>query len=98
MAKCPTVNGQPYVDTSCLLVMKSAFTHMIAWVLYGQDVAAEMDQHVWAYMMQAGARLGFLDQATVSYRTRHAVHYRLIGETPPVDAVERLDLHGERYH
>ncbi len=97
MAKCPTVNGRPYIDTSCLLVMKPAFHHLIAWVLYGQDVAAVMDQHVWGHMKRAGVRLGFLDRATVSYRTRHASHYRLIGEVPPADAIDRVDLHGERY-
>ena len=48
-----------------------------------------MDQHVWVHMKNAGARLGFLDRATVSYRTRHASHYRLIGETPPADAIDR---------
>lgn len=97
MVRCPTVNGQPFIDTSCLLVMKTAFRHMIGWVLFGQEVAALMDQHVWSHMRQAGARLGFLDRATVSYRTRHASHYRLIGETPPPGAIDRIDLHGEHY-
>lgn len=97
MAKCPTVNGQPHIDTSCLLVMKPAFHHLIAWVLYGQDLAAEMDQQVWGHMKRADVRLGFLDRATVAYRTRHASHYRLIGEVPPADAIDRVDLHGERY-
>ena len=97
MAKCPTVNGRPYVDTSCLLVMQSGFQHLIAWILFSQDVAAEMDQHVWRHMQAMNARLGFLDKATVCYRTRHASHYRLIGETPPHDAIDRIDLHGERY-
>jgi hypothetical protein len=97
MTKCPTVNGRPYIDTSCLLVMKSAFQHMIAWVLFGQDQAAVMDQHVWTHMKNAGARLGFLDRATVCYRTRHASHYRLIGETPPPGSIDRVDLHGEHY-
>ena len=31
MMKCPHVTGQPYIDTSCMLVMKSAFSHLIAW-------------------------------------------------------------------
>jgi len=91
------VNAQPYVDTSCLLVMKSAFRHLLAWVLYPQDQAAVMDQHVWAHLKNAGARLGFLDKATLCYRTRHASHYRYIGETPPPGAIDRLDLHGEHY-
>ncbi|WP_158932875.1 glycosyltransferase [Acidisphaera sp. S103] len=97
MTKCPTVNGRPYIDTSSLLVMKSAFHHLLAWVLLGQDQAAVMDQHVWTHMKNAGARLGFLDKATICYRTRHASHYRLIGETPPPGAIDRVDLHGEHY-
>jgi hypothetical protein len=97
MAKCQTVNGRPFIDSSCLLAMKSAFQHLIAWVLSPQDVAAEMDQHLWSHMRSMGARLGFLDKPTVSYRTRHASHYRLIGETPPDDAIDRIDLHGEHY-
>jgi GT2 family glycosyltransferase len=97
MVKCPTVNGRDYIDTSCLLVMRSAFHHMIAWILTSQDTAAVTDQHVWTHMKNAGARLAFLDKATVCYRTRHASHYRLIGETPPPDAIDRTDLSGEHY-
>jgi hypothetical protein len=97
LARCPTVNGRPYIDTSCLLVMRSAFHHMIAWVLPKQETAAVADQAVWQHMQTKGARLGFLDRASVCYRTRHASHYRLAGETPPSEAIDRLDLHGERY-
>ena len=97
MVKCPTVDGRPYIDTSCLLIMKPAFQHMIAWVLFGQEVSAVMDQQLWSHMATMGARLGFLDKATVSYRTRHASHYRLIGEPPPADAIDSVDLHGEHY-
>jgi hypothetical protein len=48
-------------------------------------------------MQAAGARLGFLDRPSVCYRTRHASHYRLAGEDPPEDAIDRTDLHGEHY-
>jgi glycosyltransferase involved in cell wall biosynthesis len=97
LAKCPMVNGRPLVDTSCLLVMRSAFSHMIAWALQSQDNAAVMDQEIWRHMHAMGARLGFLDRPSVCYRTRHASHYRLVGEVPPPDAIDRFDLHGERY-
>lgn len=97
MVKCPTVNGKPYIDTSGLLIMRSAFQHMVAWILFSQDAAAVMDQQVWTHMRTTGARLGFLDHASMCYRTRHATHYRLIDETPPPGAIDRLDLHGERY-
>ncbi len=98
MRKCPTVDGRAYIDTSCLLVMKPAFRHMIAWTLLPQDVAAVMDQIVWKHMLEGGARLGFLDQPTVAYRTRHAIHYEQAGEPVPPEAVKRSDMHGERYH
>jgi hypothetical protein len=98
LAKCPVVNGRPYIDTSCLLVMRSAFPHMIAWTLQPQAHAAVIDQEVWRHMRNMGARLGFLDRPSVFYRTRHATHYRLIGEEPPPGAIDRRDLHGERYH
>lgn len=97
MAKCSTVNGRPFVDTNCLLVMQPAFQHMITWVLHSQGVAAAVDQHVWTHLKTAGARLGFLDKATLCYRTRHASHFRLSGERPPAAAIDRTDLHGARY-
>src|SRR5580698_506722 len=37
MMKCPTVNGDGFIDTSCLLVFRPAFKHLIAWVLQGQE-------------------------------------------------------------
>ncbi len=98
IGKCPIVNGQPYVDTSCLLILKPAFQHLIAWVLFPQNVAAVMDQNVWSHLRTMGARLGFLDKPTLCYRTRHASHYRLAGETPPAGAIDRVDLDGEHYH
>jgi hypothetical protein len=97
LAKCAAVNGRPYIDTSCLLVMKSAFQHMIAWVLSTQEVAAVSDQQVWQHMRTMGAQLGFLDRASVCYRTRHASHYRQVGELAPPGAIDRHDLHGARY-
>lgn len=98
MLKCPVVNGRGHIDTSCLLVLKPAFRHMIAWTLSGQDTAAMADQLVWKHMLDQGTRLGFLDRPTMAYRTRHATHYTLAGEAPPPEAVDRIDLHGERYH
>ena len=98
MGKCPTVDGRTFIDTNCMLVMKSAFHHMLAWTLMTQDVAAVMDQVVWRHMRDGGARMGFLDKASVAYRTRHISHYRQAGEEPPAEAVTRTDTHGERYH
>jgi len=71
MMKCPTVDGTNYIDTSCLLVFRPAFRHLIAWVLQGQEAAAETDQLLWRLLRDAGVRMAFVDRATVAYRTRH---------------------------
>lgn len=97
LAKCPVVNARPFIDTSCLLILKPAFPHLINWVVNSQEVAAVVDQTVWRAMVGAGVRMGFLDRASVCYRTRHAAHYQLAGQTPPPDAISRADTHGDHY-
>jgi glycosyltransferase involved in cell wall biosynthesis len=97
MMKCPTVDGQKYIDTSCLLVFRPAFRHLIAWALQSQEKAAETDQFLWRLMRDSGVRMAFVDRATVAYRTRHQVHYSQAREAHPSGAVFRTDLHGDRY-
>jgi glycosyltransferase involved in cell wall biosynthesis len=98
MMKCPTVDGQSFIDTNCLVVFRGAFRHLLAWVLQGQDVAGHgTDQFLWTVMKEAGARMAFVDRPSVAYRTRHQVHYDQAGEAAPSGTVVRLDVHGERY-
>ena len=97
MIKCPTVDGVHYIDTSCLLVFRPAFRHLIAWVLQAQDRAAETDQFLWKMIRDAGTRMAFVDRPTVAYRTRHQVHYEQAREAVPPGTVSRTDLHGDRY-
>lgn len=97
MIKCPTVDGQNYIDTSCLLVFRSAFRHLISWVLQSQDQAAETDQFLWQTIRDAGTRMAYVDRPTVAYRTRHQVHYNQAREAFPPGTVHRIDLHGDRY-
>jgi hypothetical protein len=97
MIKCRTVDGRNYIDTNCLMVLQPAFRYLIAWVLQGQDTAAETDQYLWRLMRSSGARLGFVDRPTVAYRTRHRAHYEQAREPAPPEAIRRTDLHGDRY-
>lgn len=97
MMKCPVVDGQNFIDTNGLLVMRPAFHHLIGWTLSGQQEAAIANQQIWQRMIAAQARLGFLNRPTVCYRTRHATHYRMIGETPPPEACDRIDSNGALY-
>jgi glycosyltransferase involved in cell wall biosynthesis len=98
MIKCPTVDGVKYIDTSCLLVFRPAFRHLIAWALQGQEMAAETDQYIWRLLRDSGTRMAFVDRPTVAYRTRHQVHYDQARETVPAGSILRTDLHGDRYH
>ena len=75
MIKCPTVDGRNYIDTSCLMVFRPAFRHLVAWVLQGEDTVAETDQFLWRQLREAGERMAFVDRPTVAFRTRHQVHY-----------------------
>ena len=86
MVKCPWVTANPLVDTNCLIIRKGAFRQMVTWVLGEQNQALGWDQVVWRGMIESGLNLGFLDQATVAYRTNHAIHYQYAGETPPPGA------------
>jgi hypothetical protein len=98
MMKCPTVDGVNFIDTSCLLVMRGAFRHLVSWVLQDPAHAAEADQRVWRTIRDAGGRMAFVDRPSVAYRTRHAIHYEQAREAAPAGAVIRTDLHGDRYH
>lgn len=98
MMKCPTVDGANYIDTSCLMVFRGAFRHLIGWVLQSQETAAETDQYLWRLLRENGVRMAFVDRPTVAYRTRHQVHYEQAREISPPGTVQRADLHGDRYH
>jgi hypothetical protein len=97
MMKCPTVTGEQFIDTNCLIVLRPAFQHLIAWVLDGQETAAETDQFLWRMLKAAGVPMAFVDRASVAYRTRHQVHYDQASEAFPPGSIVRTDLHGERY-
>jgi glycosyltransferase involved in cell wall biosynthesis len=97
MMRCPQVDGQRYIDTSCLLVTRAAFPHLIAWVLCPQTEAATADNRLWQYMRRIGVRLGFCNNPTLAYRTRHEIHYKMAGEAPPPEAMRRTDLSGDNY-
>jgi hypothetical protein len=97
LLRCPHVNGVDTIDTNCLLFLRPAFPFLTAWVLASQAQAAVTDQLVWHHLRTNGLRTGYLDRPSVCYRTRHAVHYRLAGEPPPPNAIDRADPHGAHY-
>jgi hypothetical protein len=93
MIKCPTVDGRSYIDTNCLMVLRPAFRHLIAWVLQGESGEAEADQFLWRLLRDSGTRMAFVDRPTVAYRTRHQVHYDQAWEA----SATGVDPRGERY-
>jgi hypothetical protein len=81
--KCPAVTGEQFADTNCMVVLRSAFRHLIAWVLGGPETAAEADQFCWRSLKSAGVPMAFVDRPTVAYRTRDPAHYGELGAAPP---------------
>lgn len=75
----------------------AGFRHLLSWVRQSQAQAAETDQFLWRTIRNAGVPIGFLDRASVAYRTRHREYYLQAGEAAPAGTVSRTDLHGERY-
>ena len=96
--KCPTVTGEQFVDTNCMVVLRPAFRHLIAWVLGGPETAAEADQFFWRTLKSSGVPMAFVDRPTVAYRTRDPAHYgevgaaSLSGMVPPDQIADRAGL------
>ncbi len=91
MVKCPTVDGQRYIDTSCLLVFRPAFRHLIAWALQGQETAADTGQFLWKQLRDSGTRMAFVDRPTVAHRAGYRQQYENVGEVPPPGAIAAME-------
>ena len=97
LGPCPHVDGERFIDTNCLLLRGRGLELATYWVVCPQDQAGRGDQFVWQVALTRGLHHAHSGAPTVAYRTRHAVHYRLAGEEPPPEAIERRDMSGTRY-
>ena len=70
MMKCPAVDGQNQMSPSCLLVLRPAFAHLLAWVLQREDTEADAGIDLWRRLRDSGARMAFVDRPSVAHQVQ----------------------------
>lgn len=89
---CPRVDGQSFVDTSCLFLTAAAFDVSLLWALVPADLHAVGDRYVWAQLKRGGHRRAHRHAASVAYRTHLRWAYEQFGRRPPDDAQDGAEM------
>lgn len=83
MGPCETSDGERFVDTSCMLLMRSAFGLLANWGLM-PDYAHVIGDRVFLHLARtAGTTFSHSPEPTVYYRCGKTDSYEMVGETPP---------------
>jgi len=88
MKVCPNTNPDLFIDTNCMMFMRSAFPLLAQWVLmpsYGHVIGDRIMYHA---VRQSGVRRAHSENPTVFYRCSKAGIYRVLGEPIPPGVVE----------
>lgn len=94
LGKCFEVDGENFVDTSCLLLTREAFIIIPVWWSMLPQYHCIDDRVIWAHIKARKLSRKHIDKSTVAYRTAFANHYRHFGEIPPVEAKSGWDIYG----
>ncbi len=91
MGRCHMTDGVSFADTSCMLLMRSAFGLISNWCLM-PDYTQIISDRVFLFQARA-ARIGMAHsyEPTVYYRCGKAGNYEHFGETPPAGVKPRPD-------
>lgn len=83
MGPGPTCDGETFVDTSCMLLMRPAFGLLANWCLM-PDYAHVIGDRVFLHLARAaGTTFSHSPEPTVYYRCGKSDSYDMVGETPP---------------
>jgi glycosyltransferase involved in cell wall biosynthesis len=91
MATCPHSNGEDFVDTSCMMLMRPAFHLASKWALLPPYAHLIGDRIMLHYMKESGLPRVHLSRPTVFYRCGKAGIYRDLGEPIPEGVMPRPD-------
>lgn len=86
MGPCPEVDGEAFVDTNCLFLLRPAFGLLGEWAAVPVAHSAIGDRFVWAAVRRSGVPRVHTGRRTAAYRTPYAVHYRHFGLPVPPGA------------
>jgi glycosyltransferase involved in cell wall biosynthesis len=79
-------NSFTHVDTSCVLLHRSAFACLSTWHRMPRRVSAICDRVFVAALKHARFQFGHSQLRTVAFRTQYRFHYEMAKEPPPENA------------
>ena len=86
MGPCLTSDGKHFSDTSCMLIMRPAFSLLANWCLM-PDYAHVISDRVFLYLARvAGTTFAHSPEPTLYYRCGKSDSYDIVGEPPPPGA------------
>jgi len=83
LGQCPEVDGQRFVDTNCMFLVRPAFPQIAVWYLMPRAQAPIGDRVLWNAIKKAKLPCAHHSTPTVNYRTRYIAHYRHFGKEAP---------------
>lgn len=86
LGRCPEVDGERFVDTSCLFLTHAAFGMVSVWYRMPRTVAAACDRVMWQAIKDEKLTRAHLAFPTLQFRTSYGVHYRYFGKDVPTGA------------
>jgi hypothetical protein len=82
----PDVDGENFVDTSCMLFTREAFDVFPVWAAMSPQFHAIDDRVVWAEVLDRRLTRAHSALPSAAYRTGFQFHYERFGQTPPDEA------------
>lgn len=92
LGNCFEVDGERFVDTSCLFVTRAAFSVIHIWWMMPHKYHPIDDRVFWANIRSRRISRAHTGLATVAYRTAFANHYRHFGENPPQGTKSGMEI------
>jgi glycosyltransferase involved in cell wall biosynthesis len=92
LQRCPEVDGEAFVDTSCLFLRRPAFSVIPVWWLTPAKYRWVGDRVLWQHIVKMKLPRVHSSHPTLQYRTSFKSHYRRMGEEPPEGTREMHEL------
>jgi glycosyltransferase involved in cell wall biosynthesis len=92
LGPCGEVDGERFVDTSCMMITRAAFPIVAEWYLMPRERHVVGDRVVWRRIVESGLTRAHTGIPTLSYRTPYRVHYESFGVPPPEGAKDTVLL------
>jgi glycosyltransferase involved in cell wall biosynthesis len=86
LGPCSEVDGETFVDTSCMMFFRPAFGVVTEWYRMAKPLAPICDRIVWEAVKKTKLSRIHSSKRTLNFTSRYAAHYRHFGRTPPANA------------